>query len=88
MSMTSLAKPCNLQKQGLPAPILGAMAENASIFFTFNEIQELIRHVTNRPLSEKAALPQLALAAAGAGCVTSFFLCVTVSLFAISILID
>ena len=58
------------------------MAETASIFFAFNEFQELIRRATNRPLSEKAALPQLALAAAGAGFVTSFFLCVTIYLFA------
>lgn len=60
--------------RGLPAPIVGAMAENASIFFSFNEFQELIRRSTNRSLSEKATLPQLALAAAGAGFVTSFFL--------------
>jgi mitochondrial ornithine carrier protein len=69
----------NSLEQGLPAPIVGAMAETASIFFSFNEFQELIRRATNRPLSEKASLPQLALAAAGAGFVTSFFLCVTIT---------
>lgn len=60
--------------RGLPAPIVGAMAENASIFFAFSEFQELIRIAVNRPLSEKATLPQLAVAAAGAGLITSFFL--------------
>jgi ornithine carrier protein len=64
------------------------MAENASIFFAFNEFQELIRRATNRSLSEKATLPQLALAAAGAGFITSFFLYVAIPLFTISHLKD
>jgi hypothetical protein len=62
------------------------MAENASIFFAFNEFQELIRRATNRSLSEKATLPQLALAAAGAGFITSFFLYVAVPLCSQSVI--
>ncbi|RDB16041.1 Amino-acid transporter arg-13 [Hypsizygus marmoreus] len=60
--------------RGLPAPIVGAMAENASLFLAYGELQNVIRRVTGRPLSEKPSLPQLALAAAGAGMITSFLL--------------
>ncbi|KZV84232.1 putative mitochondrial amino acid transporter ARG-13 [Exidia glandulosa HHB12029] len=59
--------------RGLPAPIVGAMAENASLFFAYNEAQTAIRRVTGiteGPLS----LPQLAFAGAAAGSITSFFL--------------
>lgn len=64
--------------QGLPAPIVGAMAENASLFLTYGEFQNVIRRVTARPLSEAPSLSQLALAAAGAGMVTSFLLLVNI----------
>lgn len=60
--------------RGLPAPIVGAMAENASLFLAYGEFQNVIRRVTHKPLDEKLALPQLTLAAAGAGAVTSFLL--------------
>ncbi|KAH9990987.1 mitochondrial carrier domain-containing protein [Russula compacta] len=60
--------------RGLPAPIIGAMAENASLFFAYGELQNLIRHVWNVPVVQTLSLPQLALAAAGAGAITSFFL--------------
>lgn len=60
--------------QGLPAPIVGAMAENASLFFAYGELQNLIRHFWNIPVVQTLSLPQLALAAAGAGTITSFFL--------------
>lgn len=61
--------------RGLPAPIVGAMAENASLFLTYGELQNLIRLVTHRPVQEeKLALHYLALAAAGAGAITSFLL--------------
>ncbi|TFK67587.1 mitochondrial carrier [Pluteus cervinus] len=60
--------------RGLPAPIVGAMVENASLFLTYREFQNLIQYVNHRPASEKPSLPELALAAAGAGAVTSFFL--------------
>ncbi|KAG6906758.1 hypothetical protein DXG01_012261 [Tephrocybe rancida] len=62
--------------RGLPAPIVGAMAENASLFLVYGELQRVIRAVTGRPLDIQPTLPQLALAAAGAGMFTSFLLCV------------
>ncbi|KAG6837460.1 hypothetical protein H0H93_009003 [Arthromyces matolae] len=60
--------------RGLPAPIVGAMAENASLFLVYGELQSVIRKFTGRPLSVEPSLSQLALAAAGAGMVTSFLL--------------
>ncbi|CAA7263256.1 unnamed protein product [Cyclocybe aegerita] len=60
--------------RGLPAPIVGAMAENASLFLTYGEFQNAIRLVTHRPPEEKLPLYHLALAAAGAGAFTSFLL--------------
>ncbi|GLB39255.1 putative mitochondrial carrier (TC 2.A.29) family protein [Lyophyllum shimeji] len=60
--------------RGLPAPIVGAMAENASLFLVYGELQNVILRVSGRPLSEDPTMPQLALAAAGAGMFTSFLL--------------
>lgn len=60
--------------QGLPAPVFGAMVENASLFLVYSELQSLIRRVLKQPITEKSSLPQLALAAAGAGMFTSFLL--------------
>ncbi|KAF9068856.1 mitochondrial carrier [Rhodocollybia butyracea] len=60
--------------RGLPAPIVGAMVENASLFLTYRELQNLIRRVTHQPESQKLPLHQLAIAAAGSGAVTSFLL--------------
>ncbi|KAG5732611.1 Amino-acid transporter arg-13 [Termitomyces sp. T112] len=60
--------------RGLPAPIVGAMAENASLFLVYGELQNVIRNLTGRPLAVDPTLPQLALAAAGAGMFTSFLL--------------
>jgi len=60
--------------RGLPAPIVGAMAENASLFLTYGELQNLIKRVNHQPLTDPSSLPQLALAGAGAGAVTSFLL--------------
>ncbi|KIY48423.1 mitochondrial carrier [Fistulina hepatica ATCC 64428] len=60
--------------RGLPAPVVGAMAENASLFLSYSEFQNLIRRSTHHPVSEKLPLSHLALAAAGAGAVTSFLL--------------
>jgi ornithine carrier protein len=50
------------------------MAENASLFLSYGEFQNLIRLVAHRTPEEKLPLYQLALAAAGAGAVTSFIL--------------
>ncbi|KAF5318652.1 hypothetical protein D9619_010937 [Psilocybe cf. subviscida] len=60
--------------RGLPAPIFGAMVENASLFLAYGEFQNVIRSVTNRTKEDKLPLYHLALAAAGAGAVTSFLL--------------
>jgi len=60
--------------RGLPPPVAGSMLENASLFLAYSEFQHLIR--THRGLSPETPLPihHLALAAAGAGGVTSFIL--------------
>ncbi|KAH7105177.1 mitochondrial carrier [Auriculariales sp. MPI-PUGE-AT-0066] len=60
--------------RGLPAPIVGAMAENASLFLAYNEVQSLIRHFNHQAASTPLTLPELAVAGAGAGAVTSFLL--------------
>ncbi|OAX39927.1 mitochondrial carrier [Rhizopogon vinicolor AM-OR11-026] len=60
--------------RGLPAPIVGAMLENASLFMAYSELQNVIRRVNSQPLSHDPSLPQLALAGAGAGAITSFLL--------------
>jgi hypothetical protein len=60
--------------QGLPAPVVGAMAENASLFLSYRELQNLIRQFTGEPLSQKLPLYQLTLAAAGSGAITSLVL--------------
>ncbi|KAG2003652.1 carnitine/acyl carnitine carrier [Coprinopsis cinerea AmutBmut pab1-1] len=60
--------------RGLPAPIVGAMAENASLFLSYDKFKSLIRHVTHQPPDAQLQLYQLGIAAAGAGAVTSFLL--------------
>ncbi|KAF4596183.1 hypothetical protein EYR38_007558 [Pleurotus pulmonarius] len=60
--------------RGLPAPIVGAMAENASLFLAYGELQNVVRRVYAQPLPEKLSMAQLAVAAAGAGAITSFVL--------------
>ncbi|PPQ80620.1 hypothetical protein CVT25_001649 [Psilocybe cyanescens] len=60
--------------RGLPAPVVGAMAENASLFVAYGEFQNLIRRVTSRTADNKLPLYHIVLAAAGAGAVTSFIL--------------
>ncbi|KAI0264731.1 mitochondrial carrier [Gloeopeniophorella convolvens] len=60
--------------RGLPAPIVGAMAENASLFLAYGELQNLVRQVGGVPTTQALSLPQLCLAAAGAGAITSFVL--------------
>jgi len=61
--------------QGLPAPLVGAMAETAAVFVTYSAFQNVIRSFS--PPSERShplSIPQLGLASAGAGFVTSFVL--------------
>jgi mitochondrial ornithine carrier protein len=52
------------------------MAENAILFLAYGELQSLIRVVGNVPVTQALSLPQIALAAAGAGSITSIVLCV------------
>ena len=69
--------PNSFFSQGLPAPIVGSMAETATLFLAYSTFQSMIRSLSpNGPLSNSAPLsvPQLTLAAAGAGFVTSFVL--------------
>lgn len=63
--------------RGLPAPIVGAMTENAALFFSYNELQNLLRKAIDKPLSQELSLGELGIAAAGAGAITSFFLYVS-----------
>ncbi|THV07392.1 mitochondrial carrier [Dendrothele bispora CBS 962.96] len=60
--------------RGLPAPVVGAMAENAALFLSYRELQNLIRRYTGQPEPQKLPLSELALAAAGAGAITSLVL--------------
>ncbi|KAJ3747892.1 mitochondrial carrier domain-containing protein [Lentinula detonsa] len=60
--------------RGLPAPIAGAMVENASLFLSYREFQNIIRRITHQPESQRLPLHQLAIAAAGSGTITSFLL--------------
>jgi ornithine carrier protein len=57
------------------------MAENASLFLSYNEFQNLIRWTTSQPISQPLPLSQLALAGAGAGAITSFLLYVSIQPF-------
>ncbi|KAF7349218.1 hypothetical protein MSAN_01711200 [Mycena sanguinolenta] len=60
--------------RGLPAPIVGAMVENASLFLSYRELQDLIKSVNHQNKEEPSSMSQLALAGAGAGAITSFLL--------------
>ncbi|KAF7338695.1 hypothetical protein MVEN_01045300 [Mycena venus] len=60
--------------RGLPAPIVAAMAENASLFLSYNELQDVIKRINHQHTAEASSMPQIALAAAGAGAITSFLL--------------
>ena len=50
------------------------MAENASLFLSYGECQNLIRRIIAQPPTEDLSLGQLALAGSGSGAVTSFLL--------------
>lgn len=69
--------------RGLSMPVIGATLENACLFFTYNQIQRGVRWWDGQASSSSAlkadaeaplSIPQLAIAAAGAGSVTSFVL--------------
>ena len=56
--------------KGLPAPLLGSMAENAVLFLSYGEVKRLLGETKDKELS----LMQLSLAGAAAGGITSFVL--------------
>ena len=60
--------------RGLPAPVVGAMAENASLFFSYEQFKTVIQKITHASPDAPLPLQHHALAAAGAGAVTSFIL--------------
>ncbi|KAJ7145400.1 mitochondrial carrier domain-containing protein [Mycena crocata] len=60
--------------RGLPAPIVGAMAENASLFLSYRELQDMVKRLNHQNTAEASSMPQIALAGAGAGAITSFLL--------------
>ncbi|ELU45187.1 L-ornithine transporter [Rhizoctonia solani AG-1 IA] len=62
--------------RGLPMPIVGAMAENASLFLAYNKIQDtLLQYPHFRPsTNHKVTLDGIAIAGGGAGTVASFLL--------------
>ncbi|KAG5654580.1 hypothetical protein H0H81_000105 [Sphagnurus paluster] len=60
--------------RGIPAPLIGNMAETAALFVAYSGFQDMIRAATSRPRTEKLTIPELGLAAAGAGFVTSFIM--------------
>ncbi|KAF5383309.1 hypothetical protein D9615_005005 [Tricholomella constricta] len=60
--------------RGLPAPIVGSMAETAVLFVAYSGFQDVIRSCTSRPRTEKLSIPELGIAAAGAGLVGSFII--------------
>ena len=70
----------NVTLQGLSMPVLGAMAENATLFVVYTQTQGLIRRFSSPPSSSGTeanaplSIPQLALAGACAGAATSFVL--------------
>ncbi len=55
------------------------MAENATLFLAYGELQNVVRQVGNIPVTQTLSLPQLTLAAACAGAVTSFVLYAVIS---------
>ena len=50
------------------------MAENASLFLCYNQLQSVIRTTNGLSTSQPLTLSHLALAAGGAGAVASFLL--------------
>ncbi|KAF9523262.1 mitochondrial carrier domain-containing protein [Crepidotus variabilis] len=64
--------------RGLPVPVVGSMAETASVFATYTTLQNVIRSFAPSTESTSKTAPlslsQLGLASAGAGFVTSFVL--------------
>jgi len=53
---------------------MGAVAENASLFLSYRELQNTIKSLTGNPTEYQLPIGQLMIAAAGAGAITSFIL--------------
>ncbi|GLB39150.1 putative mitochondrial carrier (TC 2.A.29) family protein [Lyophyllum shimeji] len=60
--------------RGLTAPIVGSMAETAALFVAYSGFQDIIRAFTSRSRTDKLSIPELGIAAAGAGFVSSFII--------------
>ncbi|KAJ7627577.1 L-ornithine transporter [Mycena polygramma] len=61
--------------RGLPAPVAGSMVETGALFLSYSYFQNLIRtYAPSSTTPSQLTIPQLGLAAAGAGFVTSFIL--------------
>ncbi|KAI6021054.1 mitochondrial carrier domain-containing protein [Pisolithus marmoratus] len=59
--------------RGLPVPIFGAMAETAGLFLTYSQLQSLLLWCSS-DVFRQPSLPELGLAAAGSGFLTSFII--------------
>jgi ornithine carrier protein len=57
---------------GISAPLLGSMAENAILFVSYNHIQNYIRKFNGMSREETLSKPQLAMAGGMAGAIVSF----------------
>ncbi|KAJ2078250.1 mitochondrial ornithine carrier protein [Coemansia sp. RSA 988] len=61
--------------RGLTSPLLGAMAENAAVFYAYNRIQSVIRSASSPSLGDAPLpLPQLFLSGALSGIICAFVL--------------
>ncbi|QRV81940.1 mitochondrial carrier protein [Ceratobasidium sp. AG-Ba] len=61
--------------RGLPMPIVGAMAENASLFLAYNKIQQALQKYPHFHATDgRIPLDGIAIAGGGAGTVASFLL--------------
>ncbi|KAJ3986186.1 mitochondrial carrier domain-containing protein [Lentinula detonsa] len=58
--------------RGLPVPLVGSMAETAAVFVAYSSLKNVIHRYYDSP--NELTIPQLCLAAAGAGAATSFIL--------------
>lgn len=67
-----------INPKGLPAPIVGATVENAILFLSYGQIQRAFRYSSGKDASTGISIAEKVAAGAGAGAITSFFLCVNI----------
>ncbi|PVV00934.1 hypothetical protein BB560_004663 [Smittium megazygosporum] len=60
--------------RGLASPLVGAMVENAFIFFAYKKIQSLVAYSTNAESNQALSVPQLALCGGISGLAVAFIL--------------